>query len=370
MKKNVFVLLSFSFLLLSCSFQGEKVENVYIVDINKVQMNDFNSMFENVTYLPLETLPDSEIGQISRILYYNGRYIIADMLTNTVFIFNDDGKYYSKIEAIGNGPMEYVQITDIAIDKYGEVIKVLDGMQGKIISYNLKGQSVGETKVPVFPSPLHFCQVDKEKYAFDFQRCSTEKEWQYNLSINSEDFTGEVNKFLPYDKPLDVCFSPRVTLQDMNEDIIYIPLYSSTIYTIDSLRLKPRYAFDFGDKWVDQDFINIQWKDALEFMNKLNRTDFVYYFNLLESKSHIYAEFMYKENKYHLVIDKETDHLFLHRENTAYKCHYTEIPMCSIDDKFVIPLTPYEYNSMVGEHTIPLPEDNNPVLMLVTFKKF
>lgn len=147
-------------------------------------------------------------------------------------------------------------------------------------------------------------------------------------------------------------------------------MYSSTIYTIDSLKLKPRYTFDFGDRWVSNEFINTQWKDALEFMNKLGSMDFVYYFNLLESESHIYAEFMYKENKYHLVIDKETDHLFLQQELDTYKCHYTEIPMCCIENRFVIPLTPSEYNSMVSEKVAQMPEDNNPVLMFVTFKKF
>lgn len=169
---------------------------------------------------------------------------------------------------------------------------------------------------------------------------------------------------------MDVCFSPRVTLQEIDDEVLYIPLYSPTIYTIDSFELKPRYTFDFGDKWVDQDFVDIEWKDAGEFMNKLSRTKYVYYFNLLESGSHIYAEFMYKENKYRLVIDKETDHLFLQRETEAYKCHYTEIPMCCIGNKFVIPLTPFEYNSMIGDEAIQLPEDNNPILMFVTFKKF
>lgn len=370
MKTLIIILLNICFLF-SCSLpQNRNLENVYVLNLDEANNNDFYSMFDSVTYISLETQSDNEIGQISRILYHYGKYIVTDMLTNRVFIFNEDGKYYSKIDAIGNGPEEYVQITDITIDKYNERIKVLDAMQGKIVSYDLEGYSVGETKLPVVPAPLHFCQVEKEKYAFDFQRCSSEKEWQYNLFISSEYLSGEISKFLPYDKPLDVCFSPRITLQEIDDEVLYIPLYSPTIYTIDSFELKPRYTFDFGDKWVDQDFVDIEWKDAGEFMNKLSRTKYVYYFNLLESGSHIYAEFMYKENKYRLVIDKETDHLFLQRETEAYKCHYTEIPMCCIGNKFVIPLTPFEYNSMIGDEAIQLPEDNNPILMFVTFKKF
>lgn len=121
---------------------------------------------------------------------------------------------------------------------------------------------------------------------------------------------------------------------------------------------------------MNQNFINIEWKDAIEFMNKLEDVKFVYYFNLLESGSHIYAEFIYKEQKYHLLIDKETEHLFLQQETEAYKCHYTENPMCCIGNNFVIPLTPLEYNSIAVEKTVQIPEDNNPVLMVGTFKKF
>lgn len=370
MTKYLIALLSIYFLFSCNSSRNKDTGIVYVININEAGNNAFYSMFDSVTYTPLETIKENEIGQIDRILYHNEKYIIMDRLTNKIFIFNDDGKYYSTIDAIGNGPGEYVQITDIAIDKFNDIIKIQDSMQGKIISYDLDSHYIGEVKFPVFPPPMQFCQVDKNLYAFDYQRCSKEKKWQYNLSINTEDFSGEINKYLPYDKSLDVCFSPRITLQDLNGEILYIPLYSSTIYTIDSLELKPRYTFDFGDKWVSQEFIDTEWKDALEFKNKLNSVNFIYYFNLLESKSHICAEFMHKENKYHLVIDKKTNHQFLQRETEAYKCHYTENPMCCIGNKFIIPLTPFEYNSMVGQLTEELPEENNPVLMFVDFKSF
>ena len=370
MKKFVFILLSFCFLFSCHQFQNRSIGLVYVVNVDEAQKSDFYSMFDSVAYISLETIDDNEIGQIDRILYYNEKYIITDRLTNRVFIFNDDGKFYSAIDAIGNGPGEYVQITDVAVDKFEDMIKIQDAMQGKIVSYDLYVHFIKETKFPIFPAPMQFCQVNKDKYAFDYQRCSKEKEWQYNLSINSEDFSGKISKYLPYDKSLDVCFSPRVTLQDVNGEILYIPLYSSTVYTIDSSDVKPRYIFDFGNKWVSQEFIDTKWKDALEFRNKLNDVNFVYYFNLLESGSHICAEFMYKENKYHMVIDKETDHLFLQQETEAYKCHYTENPMCCIGNQFVIPLTPFEYNSMIGEDAVQLPDDNNPVLMFATFKKF
>lgn len=370
MKKSVTLLFVLCFLFSCRSSRNEKTENAYTINVDEAQKSDFYSMFDSMTYIPLETIEDHEIGKIDRVLYHDGKYFILDGLTNKVFVFKNDGKYYSVIDAVGNGPGEYVQITDITIDKFNNVVKILDSMQNKIVSYDLEGHFIGETKLSISYAPIHFCQVDKDMYAFDLQRSSNEKEWQYNLSINSEEFSEPIRKFLPYDKALNVCFSPRITLQDVNGEIIFIPLYSSTIYTVGPLEVKPRYVFDFGDKWVSQDFIDIEWTDPVEFMNKLEAVNFVYYFNSLESGSHIYAEFVYKENKYHLVIDKETDHLVLQQETEAHKCPYAERPMCCVGNQFIIPLTPSEYNSMIGEDVVQLPEDNNPVLMFATFKKF
>ncbi len=370
MKLNVTILLIFCFLCSCHPAQNENTGFVYTLNVDEAEIKGFSSMFDSVAYIPLETTDECEIGRISRVLYHNGKYIVVDELTNTVFIFTEDGRYYSKIQAAGNGPGEYAQMADIAIDKFEEKIKILDAMQVKVVSFDLDGHFTGETKLPVSPSPIRFCQVDRDKYAYDFERSFYEKEWQYNLSVNQEDFTGEISKFMPYDKPLSICFSSRVTLQDVNGEILFIPLYSPTVYTIESSELKPRYTFDFGDKWVSQEFIDTEWKDAIEFMNKLNNANFVHYFNMLESGSHIYGEFMYGENKYYLLIDKETGHQFLQQGMKDEKYQYEKFSMCCVGNQFVIPLSPVEYNSMSGEKAVQLPEENNPVLMFATFKKF
>ncbi len=295
---------------------------------------------------------------------------MLDDLTHIVYVFHADGQYDCKVDAVGNGVVEYVQITDFTIDQFRHQIKILDGMQSKIITYDMEGNFVKEIKLPVIPAPLHFCQMDSCNFAFDFQRNSSEKQWMYNLVISSETLTKPIARFLPYDQDVNVSFSPRVTLQKFNDGVIYTPLYSSMIYTIDSVGLKPRYAFDFGDHWIDSDYINKTWNNPLEFRDRLKESDFVYFFNPMESESHIYAEFMYKENKFHLIIDKKTNHQFLQRETDTYKCHYSEIPMCTIDNHFVIPLTPNEYNNIVSFDSLCVDEEDNPVLMVASFKQF
>lgn len=371
MKKiSLFVLGCILFFACDSSHDIQSQVKTFVVSLENASKTDFYTMFDSISYIPLQTVADNEIGRIGRILHEQKKFFLLDDLTHCIYIFHADGQYDCKIDAVGNGVGEYVQITDFAIDQFLHQIKILDGMQSKIVTYNMDGSFVKETKLPVIPAPLHFCQMDSCNFAFDFQRNSSEKKWMYNLIISSETLTNPKAYFLPYDRGVDVSFSPRVTLQKFRDEVIYTPLYSSIIYTIDSAGLTPRYVFDFGDHWVGSDFINKIWNDPLAFRNSLEENDFVYFFNPLESESHIYAEFMYKKNKYHLIVDKITNHQFLQRETDTYKCHYSEIPMCTIDNHFVIPLTPNEYNHIVSFDSLCIDEEDNPVLMIASFKQF
>ena len=301
--------------------------------------------------------------------------MLLDSQTNSIFLYKNNGKYESQIQAIGNGPGEYVQITDFCINEQTQEIKVLDGIQNKLLTFDLRGNFIHETKLTVYPSPLHLSHLSDSLYAFDFQRCSNTKEWQYQLIVSPESFTGNVQKYLSYDKPLGLSFSPRTTLFSLHGETIYVPLYSSTIYTVSSSQIIPRYTFLFGDHWVDQQFIDTQWNDALDFMNRLEDMKYIYYFNILENESHIYSDFMYKGKRYHLVVNKENDHIYFQKETDKYKCKYTGNIIGSIDEQFIIALSPDEYNERTDNtaHTHKnvhlLSEDQNPVLMLFSFSR-
>lgn len=347
----------------------------YQIDLKTAKEENFESIFERISFIPLETIKDHEIGQIHKILPIGDKYVLLDSQTNSIFLYKNNGKYESQIQAIGNGPGEYVQITDFCINEQTQEIKVLDGIQNKLLTFDLRGNFIHETKLTVYPSPLHLSHLSDSLYAFDFQRCSNTKEWQYQLIVSSESFTGNVQKYLSYDKPLGLSFSPRTTLFSLHGETIYVPLYSSTIYTVSSSQIIPRYTFLFGDHWVDQQFIDTQWNDALDFMNRLEDMKYIYYFNILENESHIYSDFMYKGKRYHLVVNKENDHIYFQKETDKYKCKYTGNIIGSIDEQFIIALSPDEYNEKIDNtaHTYKnvhlLSEDQNPVLMLFSFSR-
>ena len=66
---------------------------------------------------------------------------------NTVFIFEHNGKFLSKIKSIGKGPGEYIHISDIDINEKDQELYILDWDGGKICNYDLKGNFLRDIKL-------------------------------------------------------------------------------------------------------------------------------------------------------------------------------------------------------------------------------
>jgi hypothetical protein len=87
----------------------------------------------------LELNDESLIGEVSSIYYKNNKIIIFDRQTHGVYIFNDDGSYYSKIHAVGGGPGEYNSSVDFVLAT-DSTIAVLCPTINKILYYNFEGK--------------------------------------------------------------------------------------------------------------------------------------------------------------------------------------------------------------------------------------
>ena len=76
--------------------------------------------------IPLETLQECLIGDITKIEVYNGMYYILDRQNQKLILaFDGIGKYIKRIGKVGSAPEEYPQIRDFTIDKINGRIIIL-----------------------------------------------------------------------------------------------------------------------------------------------------------------------------------------------------------------------------------------------------
>ena len=188
-----------------------------------------------------------------------------------------------------------------------------------------------------------------------------------------------MRKFLPFEKTASIHFSPRQTLYYVN-DTLLVPAYSNTIYNVFDDKVVPRMQFDFGAQWIDETFVYDRStnQNPMLSIQKLADQNFIYFFNVLENKTHIYLDFYYKGDAYACIIDKSNC------KNRLIKFSTPDIqmkPLASYEDYYVFSVARSEFAAIAGNSNCTfkgmasmtdlnnhLSEESNPILMFIKFK--
>lgn len=240
----------------SCD-KNESLSCEKVIQIENIEKNvsfQLSDVMDSITYLVLETNDDCLIGNSTKIVHKNDQFFIGDYdVANSIFIFSDSGKYKCKIHAIGQGPGEFLKITDFCVNQRG-FIYILDASQEKIITFDNKGKFVRELK-------LHDCDGDYIGYievVNSFAIYSSFRTYQgcSNLMIVNE--KGKIEKkYLKISKKVN----PDLTIPalDLNSyvpnSIQFCQMYDSNVYRLVDDRLTIAYKFDFGMYSLPDDYI-------------------------------------------------------------------------------------------------------------------
>ncbi len=85
------------------------------------------------------------IRQVDRLCVMDSLLLVADYALRSVFIFDREGRYRSRISRVGRSREEYLSMNAVAFDTlHGEVL-VHDIMAEKLLVYGLDGTCRGVT---------------------------------------------------------------------------------------------------------------------------------------------------------------------------------------------------------------------------------
>ena len=125
MKKNIVLLTAF-WMLLSCG--GREARNpadneIYFNYNDCVEDFDFGDITDTIIQIvPLETTDDALIVEINKIEIRNNLIYILDNSVKSVFVYDFNGKYLNKINALGQGPGEYAFLSDMTVSDSAVII--------------------------------------------------------------------------------------------------------------------------------------------------------------------------------------------------------------------------------------------------------
>ena len=162
-------MLTFSFLLLFvytvsfCSVKQKElsqIESKYSIDLDGKQEASIplSTYFKSVKPIILETNKDCLIGDIHEFQVFDGCIYIFDIrAAKSLYVFDMDGRFIRKIGSLGNGPGEYIQLSDFTLDTENRFIYLLDYGQ-RIHKYHLDGTFVQTITPKVQNSNIHYIQ--------------------------------------------------------------------------------------------------------------------------------------------------------------------------------------------------------------------
>ena len=145
---------------------------------------DLAQIVDSVTYVPLETKPESLVGtRIIRVLFADDLvFVVSVFFTGSkILIFDTNGKHLRTISRRGRGPGEYLNIDKAMLDEMNRRVIIYDQRSFRMLFYDYDGNFTGEISkfaenyypddIIILPNGNYLCykssHVDNGKYLGD-----------------------------------------------------------------------------------------------------------------------------------------------------------------------------------------------------------
>ena len=205
----------------------------------------WNDISSNVKLIQLETINESLLSESIELVYEDENLIIiVDSRTNTILIFDSNGKFKSKIRKIGNGPGDYGHLTYVTFDVDNSTILVFDNGNQKIISYDLNGIHIS-SKSTNGKIKGNVLLIDKGKII------TINASGEYQISLFDSDLN-ILEEYLPFesnftdqDKSTTLLSCARGRTK---EYVVLNNIFCDTIYSFSTTSHSPIAIFDKGGK--------------------------------------------------------------------------------------------------------------------------
>ncbi|QZT38470.1 6-bladed beta-propeller [Halosquirtibacter xylanolyticus] len=311
-------------LFVSC-YACNKVE---ITKCNKVHVNT-STITKNVIihadeYLALETNEDCVVGNIDKLIAYDNKiYILDREVAESIFIYDNYGRFISKISNKGKGLGEYLMIDDFLIDDQNGEIRILDLDQGKIICYD-DNRFIREVEID-----NEFCFIENfgDHIIGINDYCGT-KDDCYGVLVLDKNLNVE-RKLAPFTKnDHRVLWELRKPVYKDQSGVYITEAFSNVIHRMDKdFNYEPYVYIDFGKEAFHLDKNDVDRKTYLKELSKTDKAFLVDYF--MKNNHFTFFEFFYQQSMTYCFYSDNNPHeiMLTHSLQDANGVVYTPIYM-------------------------------------------
>lgn len=381
MKKNIFLFLVILFLS-GChsktrqeTFSSLVGKKIVLNEQNFKKKWNYSELFDSIRIIPLETNTHCLIGEITRLKYTGQMIFVLDGKSESLFAFDNEGRFLWKIHSVGRGPREYNRVMDIDIDTGQQLINLYANYPQKLMQYDFKGKFIREYSINLNANSV-----------------ATQKDW---LILNSANQANLIDQKLA---------DPHLLIKNLKTDSLYTYLPATLkdnthsclifnygegffryqqelllftpmdrrIYSVSGKDFRIKYEFDFGNYNLPP---NLSMKEIRE-------SDYCYGLNSFwENTRYCYFEATMKFFPLNFIYDKQRDVLYYGILSDDLG-HYSP-KIVSATDRYMIGFAPvselimtasyWENEKGIADRPVSrlvrqLEENDNPVVFLYQFK--
>jgi hypothetical protein len=341
--------------IISCKNNPKNYNENYLrinVDTKGPFQNSLLDIVDIEDVIKLETVPNSVIAHIERLVCDNNNFYILDNRLKRVVVFDKKGKYIRNIGRVGKGPTEFFDPMDISVSQVDNSLAILDGDRGRsILLYKLDGTFVKKIKIPFYCSK--FQMISKERFVV-YKNNTPFKDQRSNIYVI--DGKGNIiSQGCSFPEILDdLCFTSFNLVNNYNGITNAISPFNDTIYRIEEDHIYPEFYIDYSQakltlEYQAELFIKCN-RDVRNFTDKLNQSNLVSMFTMLVRNKNTLFFAYWKNNKtYSVYYDILNKKLQLYNHSNINDIYYHTGPIASIsDDKFVNVVYPYNLKNSPG----------------------
>lgn len=260
------------------------------------------NLIEKVRYVKLETSSEHVIGTIDKLYFSQDRIIVVDKRkAQAIFIFDQSGKYISKINQKGRGPGEFNRISDACYKNDSGEIVVFDDSNNRCSYYSsIDGKFIKSERTAFFFMSFEYLKDDLFIHTLYPGANPHIPMIDYNNVVVSKNCKKIVSTFRPNYTPFPKieAYESLYSLTHSNSASYFTPLFSDTTFQIKSIDMALEATFCIN--FEKDDLIYSMKKEASrkEFFNELNMGNlYLFEGKILVLGNYIYYDVL-KGNRY------------------------------------------------------------------------
>ena len=352
----------------------EKIEHI-IIDLDKNIQVSFDSLISKVEFIKLETNDQNIIGRISQVFFVDSSIIVVDSENaKLISVFDSKGKFKHKIGNIGNGPEEFVEISNVTIVPEKNLVCVLDRPQKKILYFDLNGSFIYYERQHFMMQYFEYVDVHHKAFNVIAMYDHVYGKNKGNALLVTDSTNQIIHSACKDTYGHEFMFVMRRPLRKYGDTVFFSSNYTDSIYIVEKDRVVPKYYIDIRtnpmpkQKLTDDLFIDYKDKYYRFIGDYVELKDFTLV-NISTPWSYPFALYSHKHKEVFL-----TSGEFTHPLHPFFK--YEAIARCK-ENGLVFPVDSYilidekkalyktqGYEAILDDLFKELDADSNPVLFV------